>query len=358
MILEKCKKIIKNSLIFFENYSRYLSSSGLILGLIITPITLTRVDNLTNNIWISLQLLMAVLGIIFLHYLDNKVKEGKIKSEYSNDIDFWLTFVIQFAFGNLFSTYIVFYFRSSTLFLGWPFILFILALLIGNEIWVKHYSKLTLQLTTLFLAVYMFLIFSLPVLIRRIGDDVFIFSGILSFVFIWCIAKILWVFAKEKFVKSKKALLSSLFGTFVIMNGMYFLNIIPPIPLSIKEAGVYYNIKKVDGEYILSGEEKSWRDYFRVYEIYHKKINEPTYVFTSVFSPTKFDTEIVHEWQYYDESKKEWVVSNKVTLPILGGRDGGYRTYSLKENISLGLWRVNILTLKGKVIGRVNFRVI
>ncbi|MFA5934340.1 MAG: DUF2914 domain-containing protein [Candidatus Paceibacterota bacterium] len=354
----KLKKIIGNLIKLFEKYSRFFSSSGLILGLIITPLTLTRVDNLTNNLWILIQLFIAVFGIIFLHYLDNKVKAGKIKSEYGNDIDFWLTFIIQFAFGNLFSTYIVFYFRSSTLFLSWPFILIIFALLIGNEIWVKHYSKLTLQLVTLFLSVYMFLIYLLPVFFGRIGDDVFIYSGILSLFFIWLIAKILIIFAKEKFVKSKRGLIYSILGTFIIMNGMYFGNIIPPIPLALKDAGVYRFVSKdKNGEYILKGEMKTWRDYFRVYEIYHKIEGEPTYVFTSIFSPTKFDTKIIHEWQYYDEIKKEWITSGRVNLSIVGGRDDGYRTYSEKYSVSLGEWRVNILTLKGKVIGRVNFRV-
>ncbi|MDD4804249.1 MAG: DUF2914 domain-containing protein [Candidatus Pacebacteria bacterium] len=349
--------MIKQILKLFEKYSRYLSSFGLIFGLIITPLTLTRVDNLTNNLWIIIQLLIAVFGIIFLHFLDNKVKEGKIKKEYSNDIDFWFTLIIQFAFGNLFSTYVVLYFRSSTLFLSWPFVLLILILLIGNEIWVKHYSKLTLQLTTFFLAIYMFLIFSLPILIGRIGDDIFLLSGVISLILIFLLIKILSVFVKENFIKSKRALTFSLLGTFIIMNGMYFLNIIPPIPLSLKDAGVYHSVQRINNEYVLKGETKTWRDYFRVYEIYHKKVGESVHVFTSVFSPTKFDTKIIHEWQYYDEVQKEWVTSNKITLSIVGGRDDGYRTYSEKSNISLGKWRVNILTLKGRVIGRVNFRV-
>ena len=351
----KLKKIIKNLFKLFEKYLDYLSSIGLVFGLIVTPLVLTRVDNFIESFWVIIHILIAVLGIFVLNYLENRINKGKIDAKHRDIIYFWLILVIQFAFGNLFSTYIVFYFRSATLFLSWPFILIIAILLLGNEVWKKHYSRLTMQLTTLFLSVYMFLIFFLPVLFGRIGDDIFIYSGILSLLFIILLIIILFIFSREKFIKSKKALIYSILGTFIIMNGMYFLNIIPPIPLALKDTGVYHNIEKVGDDYILDGEEKTWRDYFRIYEIYNKINNGPLYVYTSIFSPVRFNTDIIHEWQYYDETQKKWLTSNRIMLKIIGGRDDGYRTYSEKGNVSLGKWRVNILTSKGRVIGRVNF---
>lgn len=349
--------MVKKIINLFKKYSRFFSSFGLVFGLIVTPFTLTRIDNLSNNLWIFIQIIIAVFGIVVLNYLENKIKVGKIDSKYSLSISFWFTLIIQFAFGNLFSTYIVFYFRSSTLFLSWPFFSIIFALLIGNEIWVRHYSRLTLQLTTLFLSVYMFLIFFLPVVFNRIGNDIFVYSGIISLLFVLLLVLILFTFTKEKFIRSKRGLIFSILGTYVIINGMYFLNIIPPLPLSIKEAGVYYNISKVNGEYIFDGPAKTWEDYFRVYEVFNKKVNTPVYAFTSVFSPTKFNQKIIHEWQYYDETYKEWVTSSTVFLDTLGGRDDGYRTYSIKENIYNGKWRINVLTINKRVIGRVNFLV-
>ncbi len=356
MILENIN-MIKKLIDLFKKYSRFFSSLGLVSGLIITPFTLTRIDELSNNLWIIIQIIIAVLGIVVLNYLENKIKVGKISQKYSGSINFWFALIIQFAFGNLFSTYITFYFRSSTIFLSWPFILIIFALLIGNEIWVKHYSRLTLQLTTLFLSLYMFLIFFLPVAFNRIGNDIFIYSGISSLIFIFVLVLILFSFSREKFIKSKKGLVFSILGTYIIVNGMYFLNIIPPLPLSVKEAGIYYGISKVNGEYIFDGPIKTWKDYFSIYETFYKKENKPVYVFTSIFSPTKFNQKIIHEWQYYDVVYKEWVVSSVVYLDTLGGRDEGYRTYSMKENIYNGKWRVNVLTLNKRVIGRVNFEV-
>ena len=41
---------------------------------------------------------------------------------------------------------------------------------------------------------------------------------------------------------------------------------------------------------------------------------------------------------------------------IAGGRDGGYRGYSL-TTVNSGNWRVNIETERGQLIGRVKFKV-
>ena len=42
----------------------------------------------------------------------------------------------------------------------------------------------------------------------------------------------------------------------------------------------------------------------------------------------------------------------------MGGRDGGYRGYSVKRDPTAGHWRVNVVTEFGQVIGRVSFEVV
>jgi hypothetical protein len=358
MILENIKKFINKVLKLFEKYSHIFSSFGLVLGLIVTPITLQRIDNFGENLWIILHLFIAIFGIFVLNFLDNKINAGKIDKQYQNSIIFWSTLVIQFAFGNLFSTYIIFYFKSSSLSTSWPFILLILFILIGNEIWKKHYSRLVMQVSTLFLSIYMFIIFFLPIIIHRIGDDIFIYSGITSLFITGIIIFALWKITKEKFIKSKKALLFSILGTFVFINIFYFLNIIPPIPISLKEAGVYYNVTKdPSGFYILEEKKKDWTDFFKITDVFERYNNEPVYFFSAIFSPTKFDTYITHEWNHYDKKLKKWINVNKINLPIVGGRDNGYRTYSLKSNITEGLWEVKVKTKNNRVVGRVRFEV-
>ncbi len=44
---------------------------------------------------------------------------------------------------------------------------------------------------------------------------------------------------------------------------------------------------------------------------------------------------------------------------VVGGRDGGFRTYSEKTlGLTPGHWRVNVLTTRGQVIGSVRFNLV
>jgi hypothetical protein len=80
-------------------------------------------------------------------------------------------------------------------------------------------------------------------------------------------------------------------------------------------------------------------------------------VFTAICAPAGLTTTIVHEWQHYDEAKREWVTDETIPFFIVGGREAGYRGYSVKTDLTEGSWRVNVKTEFGQVIGRVSFRV-
>jgi Protein of unknown function (DUF2914) len=82
------------------------------------------------------------------------------------------------------------------------------------------------------------------------------------------------------------------------------------------------------------------------------------YAYSSVFSPPLFSMNIVHEWQWYDPAIGAWTTRGRISLAVIGGSDGGYRTYSEESNLAPGRWRVNVETAQGAVIGRLNFTVI
>jgi hypothetical protein len=65
----------------------------------------------------------------------------------------------------------------------------------------------------------------------------------------------------------------------------------------------------------------------------------------------------VHRWQWYDPAEKAWVTKSVIIYPIIGGRDGGYRGYSLLPISDAGSWRVNIETNDGRLIARLPFTV-
>jgi len=362
MILDKVTDLYKK----FEVYISVVTFS---FGLVVTFLTLTRVDMFMENFWIVVNLLLVAFSIFTLTFYENKAEQKLLKVVESplaiaklhlnkQRLHFYFILLIQFAFGGLFSTFFVFYIRSSSLSDSWFFILIIAILLVGNEIWKKHYTRLVFQISVFFVSLYLFLIFLLPVLFHRLGVDLFLLAGIISLLIILTFLWLLKKKAKEKFKSQRQSLRVSIFIIFILMNILYFTNAIPPIPLSLKDSGVYHKLVKVaNDKYEVLGQPIDWRYYLRGYPVFQKRLGEPIYVLTAIFSPIKFDEEIIHQWQYYDQIEKKWIDSSKISLPIVGGRDNGYRTYSLKYSVPTGLWRVKVMTVRGQVLGKIKFRV-
>ncbi len=132
---------------------------------------------------------------------------------------------------------------------------------------------------------------------------------------------------------------------------------IPPVPLSLKEIDVFHYIERSGNNYKVLDEKKSFWSFLGLRENVHIKSGDSLYLFSSVFAPAKLDTEIIHNWQYRDE-KGRWIPSSKISFPITGGRDGGYRGFSIRNNLAPGIWRVDVKTKKGQIIGRKVFKII
>ena len=58
------------------------------------------------------------------------------------------------------------------------------------------------------------------------------------------------------------------------------------------------------------------------------------------------------------KKKKEWISASRISFPIRGGREEGYRGFSQKSNVFPGSWRVYVETKDGQIIGRIRFDVV
>lgn len=357
MLLQNIKEKINPTrvTVWYEKHERRISSFFLFGGFIIDWMTLQRVDTLWENIWVIGHIIMIGTFIVLVHRTEDKVPEdGSI-----NMVNFWFTNTLQFFFGGILSVFLVFYFRSAELSTSWLFILVLLIIFWANESLKQHLARLTFQLSLFFFILFCSFIFLVPVVVHRIGAGIFIISGLLSLLCMVLFLHVFVRFTKEKFYASRKSATASILGVFVLMNIFYFTNLIPPIPLSLKDSGIYHEVSKdVTDSYIAKYEDFGWRSYLQIYKNHHYVVGEEVYAYSAIFSPTSLNINVIHEWQKYDEEKREWVDYGKLTLPVLGGRDGGFRTYSIKTGLTAGLWRVNVLTEGGQVIGRLRFEII
>jgi len=156
-----------------------------------------------------------------------------------------------------------------------------------------------------------------------------------------------------------RSLFISIGSVYLAFNLFYFSNVIPPIPLALKEGGIYGFVGRTeDGGYIA----REQTGYFLIL----KKLNKtfywmpgtPVYCFSSVFAPTKINTRIYHNWMFYDDKTERWILADSLGFAINGGRDGGYRGYTFKTQVHPGKWRVDIVTERGQVLGRIKFDIV
>jgi len=236
--------------------------------------------------------------------------------------------------------------------------LFLIGLLIGNEFLKEKLSGLRLILILYFLAVFSFFIFSIPILFHTMSIFTFLLGGFLSLIFInallYFLFKMETQYSQNWYQKTAVVLLS----IFVSLNILYFINWIPPVPLSLKEGGIYHHIHKNTDQYEMRFEKGSWSQFWKNSDnTFHYDPGDTVFCFASVFAPTKLDKNIIHHWQVYNEKQDKWLTTDRRSYRIKGGRDGGYRGYTYKRNLQAGQWRVDVETKEESLLGRITFTI-
>jgi hypothetical protein len=355
----------------YARLERPFSSISLLGGFAFDAVTLKRVDTFRENFWIVAHLAVVAVCILLINRTENlnrkenldrlenlertESRGGDLRD--TSRAHFWLINTLQFAFGGLLSTFLVFYFRSGSLRASWPFFLLLGAAFAANERLKAHYARLAFQLSFFFLSLFCFMIYILPVMLHSIGRLIFLLSGALSLALLYLFLRLLQSVAGQDDIIRSRTIRTCVAAIFIAINALYFLNLIPPIPLSLQDASVHHAIaRNDDGNYAVQSEVPGLFRYFRPVETVHATPGEPIYAYSAVFSPTSLNTKILHEWQFY-EPKHGWTTLSRVELPVRGGRGGGYRTYSIKTGILAGAWRVNVETPSGALLGRLRFNI-
>lgn len=338
-------------------YERYISPLSLIAGFLADNyILLRRVDLWQSNALLFSYLAIAAGGIACI----NLIHTGRLRHPWLLKAAPLIPVVVQFAFGGLFSGYLSLYSRSAAFPAGWIFVIVIAALLLGNERFMRLYVRPPFQIALYFVVLFSFFIFFLPIVFHQIGPMMFLLSGVVSLLSITLFIAGLGRLVPEIVKRDRTTIARSIAVIFVTFNVLYFVGAIPPLPLALKDAGVYHSVERLsNGTYQLQGEALPWYEAFIPYNtVYHHAPGETVYVWSAIFAPSGLNTVVFHEWQRYDETSDAWRTLALPSFTISGGRDGGYRGYSLKADVTPGRWRVNVITQYGQLIGRITFRVV
>lgn len=331
---------------YLRKYERHVGAVSILLGFIWDFFTFARPDQLLGNIILVSYLVGAALGILLLSLYR---KRGEITP-------IVLLALVQFAFGNIAGSFLFLYGRSGTFEGSSLFLLILGVFLVGNEFMREKYSKINFHISIWYFLSLLYLTFIVPMVLGKMGDSIFLLSGAISLISASILLLILYLTSSDV-IKEIKRVTLYIGGIFITFNTFYFLNIIPPVPLSLQEIGIYHLVERTNNaNYKTLYEGPEWYEFLSdTKRIFNKYNNEPTYCFSSVFAPVKLSTGINHRWEYYDETSKEWNTALLVSFMITGGRDNGYRGYSQKYNLAPGRWRCNVETTTGTLIGRTTF---
>lgn len=277
----------------------------------------------------------------------------------------WYPAGIQFFLGALFSTYVIFYLQSASLTSTSLFFLVLVTLLVANEFIRHEAANLYLLMALYYLAGFSFFVFFVPVITKVMNYWTFFAGSALS---LGLVIGMLYFIKRAAVFKNSRPIYSTIglvIGLFLLLNLFYMKDWIPPVPLALRYGGIYhYAAKKNDdrqGEliYELRYAKPRW---FQFWVNTDKRFlyaeGDTVYCFTAIFAPTQLSKEIYHNWSHYDDVGRQWVTTDRINYHIEGGRDTGYRGFTLKRHIMPGSWRVDVRTSEGKTLGRIRFSII
>ena len=331
-------------------------------GVTYDSLTLTRIDRLQDNLLLLIYLLLLGVLIVLTGRLGIEPAPDRKQLAALSPVIRWVLrsrpyypMASQFLLGGLFSAYAIFYSRSATLTSTGVFFGVLVLLLVSNEFLRDRLSNLRLLVSLYALVCFGFFTFFLPVMTGYMNVVVFLAGALLSVAVTFRVVHLIYRDNPDRSRREAVGITTPAVALIGLMVGFYFLNWIPPVPLSMKFGGIYHEVRKSDDRFELSFERKWYQVWKRSDTTF--PANEPIYCFTAVFAPVALNTTVYHHWYFRPHVDKPFSHADKIPLKISGGREGGYRAYTFKQRLDSGDWRVDVEAEDGRIIGRVSVKV-
>ena len=332
---------------WLKKNERILLPSMLLLGVLVDFITFKNIKITSAFMILGLHYIFLGCAIVWSH--------TTFKKRIFTYLHILSPLIIQFSLGALLSASLIFYWFSGTFSASWPILGLIAILMFSNEVFREKFQKPNIQIGAYYFVSFSVLTLILPFIFRSISVWLFIAAGFLSLAIVYAYLHV----TSQRVVaikKSKDQTIKIIISIFIGMNLLYIFNIIPPIPLSLTDAGIYHNITRSNGNYTLQQETESIFQKIIPGTTIHIRPGQSIYAFSSIFAPTRLNTTIYHQWEFYDDDKNKWIEKSRPGFAISGGREKGYRGFSQKSALKEGSWRVIIQTKGKRVLGKIKFK--
>ncbi|MCD5381376.1 MAG: DUF2914 domain-containing protein [Candidatus Pacebacteria bacterium] len=323
-------------------------SVAFLLGFLTDLILLNRIDDVVDNVILFFYVVLSTSTILLL-YVGVAEKGPRF---FSTWIKKYIPVLMQYAFGGLLSGMLIFYGRSGDWLASAPFLLMILAIIIGNEFVSKRSDRLIYHIALYFVGLYSYIVLVVPVIIGKMGDGIFILSGLIALMIVTFLVQALYRIIPNFMEANTSRVIVTIGAIYIGFNALYFTNVIPPIPLSLTELEVVQSVDRLsNGSYRVEIEIQPWYRRLPLVRPVLHPTNNSIACFARVYAPTRLSTEVFHRWEYQDEAG-DWQQHFRLGYGISGANKGGYRGYTAMSNFFDGVWRCSVETERGQVLGR------
>lgn len=337
---------------WIAKYRPYFPAAFFIGGFIFDLVTLSRIDE-------TFQLVQQFVYLFVIGFYLVFEKSQRVEAFFSAGrratIWSYRTEAVHFLLGSLLSVYMIFYFKSASVWNAFIFIGIMAILLVLNEFEkIKGLGDVT-RFGLFSLSSVSYFIYLVPILWGTVGFFTFLFSLFMSALFVYIFIHRL---RKYEHVQgshiTSRVMLPSL-AVHVLFLLLYIFKMLPPVPLSIQKIGIYHDIKKSSGQYQLSYSRSFWKFWQSGAQSFTSLPGDKVFCFASVFAPNFFKDQVKMEWWFY--TKTGWTRTDSIPMQISGGNDRGFRGYTMKGNYDPGDWQIRVVTSDDREIGRIYFTV-
>jgi hypothetical protein len=325
-------------------------------GFLFDVLLLHRIDSTPLLIHQGSYLLLST-GLIFWDH--RIVVTGRGPTGFWGAVAEYRLWLMHFLLGTLLNAFLIFYFRSSSGALAFLFLLIIAAIIVANELPRFRKEGAILRVALLSFCITSLMAYVLPVVWGELRDwqyVVAVFLGAGATVGLWPLFR-RWT--PDPTWTARRAVLPGLCIQAVLLL-LYVFDAIPPVPLSLQRIGIYTSVtpERSEGtvsyrlEYQPASVWRFWRDHD---DDVVAPVGSKVWTFARIFAPARFRDQVQFAWEFADERRGWTSRGAPFSTAVTGGKETGFRTFAYSTLGPEGRYRVRVLTMDGREIGRTSF---